>query len=528
MDLPLDNSDGLVNLHNLAKQLNSFPEDKTVPIVLVPGFSGWGSPLFGAVNYWGGVENIPQRLVERGYTVIVTPIGPVSTNWERACELYRQLTFGKFSSFNPSTSEIEEIHDVTVDYGNYFDSDSSGPSTAITSGRKRAILFSQSPKEYDDWKWSEDHKVHFICHSQGGNTVRYLISLMKLGARDVHSEYFGAEGRDTWTVSVTTVGTPHKGTTIIDVLQNFISNSTDQAIKLLARTFAVVSFQSPKQRAYDLQLDHWDICRQGRESFQEMRQRLESNDGPVSKWFKSNHNGFYDNSIKGVSDLNKRAIPTSTHVYYFSLSFHSTISFPCQWPPWTAEALNTFPIALVDFVRRIPLVNGIVDVVAKVGWPFILSLVKFHDVVRWATEAVANRLLREINYNVTVPPPGKYLPRKDVFPLMLPTVYGMGGLDLGDDQKEILGENLGDWYLNDGIVNTESMRGPDDSLVKSISGFPTSTLDGDGLRGVYWHFGVNDQMDHVDEIGVFIEEYTAQCTREMYFNLATIVSRLPY
>ncbi|KAJ8098580.1 hypothetical protein POJ06DRAFT_282562 [Lipomyces tetrasporus] len=544
MDLPLDDSNGLVNLRNLALTLGNLPDDKGVPIVLVPGFAGWGGPLFGAVNYWGGIENIPKLLMERGYTVIVTPIGPLSTNWERACELYRQLTFGKFSCFNPATNEIQEIHDVPIDYGNYFNSDTSGPLYTKTCNRKRAILFSQSPQDYVDWQWREDRKVHFICHSQGGNTVRYLVSLMKLGARDLHPDYFSTGGRDTWTVSVTTLGAPHKGTTIIDALNNFIANSTDQAVKLLARSFAIVSFQSPQHRAYDLQLDHWGICRRdkeptGKESFQEMRQRLESSFGPVSKWYCSNHNAFYDNSIKGVRDLHMKAIPTSSHVYYFSLSFHSTIPFPCYWPSWTAEALNTFPIKLVDFVRKllysIPVVNigaWIIDrileeVANTLGWPIVLSLVSFRDFVRWATQAVANRLLDEIDYDVTLPPPGKYLPRIDVLPFMLPTVYAMGGQELSPEQKDILGENLGDWYLNDGIVNTESMRGPDDSIVRSISGFPTSSINVEGGRGIYWQFGVNNQMDHADEIGVFIEEYTAQCMREMYINLATIVSRLP-
>ncbi|KAK9320295.1 hypothetical protein V1517DRAFT_8090 [Lipomyces orientalis] len=76
-----------------------------------------------------------------------------------------------------------------------------------------------------------------------------------------------------------------------------------------------------------------------------MRQRLESSFGAVSKWYCSNHNAFYDNSIKGVRDLHMKAIPISTPVYYFSLSFHSTIPFPCYW---TAEALNSF-LTLVDF-----------------------------------------------------------------------------------------------------------------------------------------------------------------------------------
>jgi hypothetical protein len=250
-----------------------------------------------------------------------------------------------------------------------------------------------------------------------------------------------------------------------------------------------------------------------------MRQRLESNNGPVRKWLQSNHNGFYDNSIKGVNDLHRKAIPASKHVYYFSLSFHSTVPFPTNWPAWTTEAINSFPISLAIFIRQvlrtIPLLNigGIIEhimdqLIDTVGWAIISSLSSISDLVRWATIAVANRLLREIDYNVTLPSPGKYLPRKDVFPLILPTVYAMGSQDLTPEQKRILGPNLGDWNLNDGIVNTESMRSPDDSIEREISSFPISSIESDWVRGLYWHLGVNDRMDHADEIGVFIEENT--------------------
>jgi hypothetical protein len=298
-------------------------------------------------------------------------------------------------------------------------------------------------------------------------------------------------------------------------------------MKLLARLFATVSFNKPWERTYDLQLDHWGICRDENESFQDMRQRLESRTGPVWRWLQSNRTGFYDNSIKGVNDLHQKAEPTSLHTYYFSLSFHSTVPFPSDWAPWMIDALQSFPVPLVDFIRQlldsIPLINIgawiirqiLKEVVHVAGWRIISSVTSFRHVVRWATTDVANKLLREIDYNVVLPLPGAYLPRKNTLPLMLPTVYAIGGQDLTQEQKDILGPNLGDWYQNDGIVNTESMRGPDDSLVRAISGFPASNVNRDGVRGIYWHFGVNDQMDHADEIGIFIEEDTVSSASKL-------------
>lgn len=115
---------------------------------------------------------------------------------------------------------------MDVSYGKYFDSNpETGPETSYVKDRRRPILFSQTPEMYEHWSWSEEHKVHLICHSQGGNTARYLISLMDRGAEKLHPEYFGIGGRDKWIVSMTTLGTPHRGTTVINVLENLVEVS---------------------------------------------------------------------------------------------------------------------------------------------------------------------------------------------------------------------------------------------------------------------------------------------------------------
>ncbi|KFA81589.1 hypothetical protein S40288_09626 [Stachybotrys chartarum IBT 40288] len=515
----LNDPDGLVNLRNLAKQIeHTTPSNKSIPIVFVPGLSGWGAPLFGAINYFGGVIDIPRLLVDQGYTVIIAPVAPLSTNWERACELYSQLTFGQFSTGNPQTGSIDEVYDVNVDYGSYLTTDPAhAPEKTITAHRRRAILYSNSA-EFRNWKWDRDHKVHFICHSQGGNTVRYLISLMANGSLNFHPAYFSQTGRDEWTVSVTTLGTPHKGTTIIDALERFFSRSTEEAVGLVARLFATASFYAPEKRAYDLQLDHWGICRVAGEDFQDMLARMESVNGPVWKWLRSRKNGFYDNSIKGVHELSEDAINTSQHVYYFSLSFHATIPFPEDWPAWGRDAIDSFPTNIEDFVRgtigSIPiagwLIDRLIDAVTASGWAFITTITSFRLFVGWVTRSVVTRVLGELNYDVVLPDPGRYVPRKDVIPILLPSVYAIGGQELTQDQTTILQPNIGDWFQNDGVVNTESMSGPHNSVVRSISDLPDLDFSLPEKRGIYWHLGVNDKMDHADQIGVFIEQSTVR------------------
>ncbi len=103
---------------------------------------------------------------------------------------------------------------ITIDYGQYFTERTGLPRSA--KNRKPAIQYGGFPA---GWKWSEKNKVHFICHSQGGLTVRLLIKLMQGDFSSRHSKYFTVTGRDSWTKSVVTLGTPHNGTTIIDVLR---------------------------------------------------------------------------------------------------------------------------------------------------------------------------------------------------------------------------------------------------------------------------------------------------------------------
>jgi len=70
------------------------------------------------------------------------------------------------------------------------------------------------------WTWDSERPVHFICHSQGGTTIRYLIELLT----GTHTDLFPGPNFPTsncqdWVASVVTIGTPHKGTTVTDVVQ---------------------------------------------------------------------------------------------------------------------------------------------------------------------------------------------------------------------------------------------------------------------------------------------------------------------
>jgi len=64
---------------------------------------GWGPGEMGDYNYWGGNDDYVELFKSEGFNIIEVSVGPVSSNWERAIEVYYQLKggqvdYGKFHS----------------------------------------------------------------------------------------------------------------------------------------------------------------------------------------------------------------------------------------------------------------------------------------------------------------------------------------------------------------------------------------------------------------------------------------------
>jgi triacylglycerol esterase/lipase EstA (alpha/beta hydrolase family) len=116
---------------------------------------------------------------------------------------------------------------MVVDYGNevgygdkgpkFFDNDNNEdyPKRFRTSC-PRALARGLEP----NWSWSDKSPVHFVCHSQGGTSVRTLIELLSGRHQTQHPKFAG--DRRNWVKSVVTLGTPHRGSTIIDVLKVYV------------------------------------------------------------------------------------------------------------------------------------------------------------------------------------------------------------------------------------------------------------------------------------------------------------------
>jgi len=256
------------------------------PIVLVHGFMGWGPEEMLGYKYWGGFWNIEKHLKKQGFIVYTVSVGPVSSNWERAVETFYQLKGGQ------------------LDYGKAH-SDRFGV-IQKPEGKSYKALYPE---------WDSEHPVHFIGHSMGGQTIRMLDYLLTNqfysdSARTIVEESkLLREKHDGWIKSITTISSPHNGTTYIDVRIKEIP-----FIQNLLGFAAVVG-----SRVYNFDLEHWDLKQKKGESWNEYYNRMQNhpawNSKNVSTW---------DLSISGAREMNTY-VRANPNIYYFSFANTATI-----------------------------------------------------------------------------------------------------------------------------------------------------------------------------------------------------------
>ena len=281
------------------------------PIVLVHGFVGWGPDEMVGYKYWGGFWDIEEYLEEKGFNIITVSIGPVSSNWERAVEIYYQLKGGQ------------------VDYGkNHAD--------------KFDVIQKPEGKTYTALypEWDAEHPVHLLGHSMGGQTVRMLDYLLEnsfyadsLETQYEESELLGQTHPD-FIKSITTISAPHNGTTYFDIriktlpfFQNFIGLA------------AVIDSDF-----YDFDLQHWDLEQKEGENWQDYYNRMEEH----AAW-QSKNISTWDLSVEGARELNT-VMRANPNIYYFS--FATTSSRRDEKTGFFIPAGKIF-ISLRDNVKKI-------------------------------------------------------------------------------------------------------------------------------------------------------------------------------
>ena len=261
------------------------------PIILVHGFGGWGRDEILGYKYWGGIVDFQEELRKDGYEVYTAAIGPYSSNWDRACELYVYIKGG--------TVDYGEAHSKEFHHQRY--------------GRTYPGLYQN---------WDADNKIHLIGHSQGGQTVRVLVQLLAQGSQaeidaapvgESSSLFYGGKA---WVHSVTTISTPHDGTPLADV--------TDNLVIVGQRLVGTIAAITPKiEYCFDFKADQWGISREPGESFLKYMQKV--NESAI--WEKTKDIGNYDLSTEGAKKLNTW-VKAQPNVFYFSWATEQTAKSP--------------------------------------------------------------------------------------------------------------------------------------------------------------------------------------------------------
>lgn len=184
--------------------------------VFVHGLSGWGH--YDAQNaifpYWGlSSGSILKQLNKEGFNCYDASVAPQGSAWDRACELYAQLT-GTITDYGAE-------HSARCGHNRF------GPDFS-----KEALI----PQ------WDENHKINLLGHSFGGVTVRLLAHLMAQGSKAEQDATPQEElsplfkgGHEDWIYSVTALAAPHNGTTAYHIPDDNPDTKT-QMQKLMYKT----------------------------------------------------------------------------------------------------------------------------------------------------------------------------------------------------------------------------------------------------------------------------------------------------
>lgn len=267
-------------------------EGTNYPYVFVHGMMGWGAydGISEKVPYWGGTNgDMLASLRSQGYTCYEASIGKISSNWDRACELYAQLT--------GTVVDYGEAHSAAHNHARFGRS---------YEGNALMPDFGKLDKN------GQLVKINLFGHSMGGPTVRLFVWLLENGAEeeiaasgeDVSELFTGGKGE--YVYSVTTWSAPHNGTPAANILYD------ETPTAYLLAFMGNVLGSSSMAGVWDYQLEQYGLT-----SVPSQGIKANLNPAGIKKFVTSDDNCGYDLTIRGAQALNDR-IDTVDGVYYFS------------------------------------------------------------------------------------------------------------------------------------------------------------------------------------------------------------------
>ena len=238
--------------------------------VFVHGLSGWGSYDFQNhfLKYWGmRGGDLMKYLNNEGFSCVSASVAPHGSAWDRACELYAQLS-GTVVDYGKEHSERCHHERFGTDYS------------------EKPLIES----------WSAENKINLIGHSFGGATVRLMSELMANGSEAEQNATDGDDlsplfegGKADWIYSITALASPHNGTTAYDVSE--VEDDVPNTLKY--------KYQSA------------------------LNSMVASANGVDDDGKADFDNANYDMYLDNAAELNER-ISTLENVYYFSIPCTAT------------------------------------------------------------------------------------------------------------------------------------------------------------------------------------------------------------
>jgi triacylglycerol lipase len=391
------------------------------PIVLVHGFLGFGpTELQGTgFRYWGGFNDVAGHMQTYNgiHQVFAAGVGPVSSNWDRAVELYYQIKGGCADYGSKHTAQYAAYGAIQKPAGKCWAADPNN-----------------NPNHYPLALypvWDASHPIHLVSHSQGGQTIRTMIQLMENGSPN-GDEGGGAlygSGKTGWIKSATTISTPHNGTTLRDVIVDYVPKISE----LAGDVVQVAGLGGSTNPIYKFRLEQFDLAQGLAETFWDFLARIKG----APFWSLANHDAAqWDLGPDGARELNNW-VKTSPNVYYYSIGTVAT-----EQGGWccnsTDRLIAPFQSSSYQYARD--------DMI------FFLK--------NTAGEWVVPSILQS----------------------------GMGSYTQSDSSRVIIDSS---WFRNDGVVNTVSMKSPAGQPVRNFDGSSVrGTWNYLGYYNQYDHFDV--------------------------------------
>ena len=272
------------------------------PYVYVHGLFGWGEDegIDDTLPYWGSAScSLMDEMNKRHYESYAASVGPMSSNWDRVCELYAQIT------------------GTRVDYG------------AAHSEKYHHSRYGRTYSEPMIEGWGEPDadgnikKINLVGHSFGGAAVRTLTALLEYGSAeeqaatnpdDISPLFTGGKGY--YINSVTALCAPHNGTTLTYIADNMNLTELGEAACYI---YAGFMGRSKLNGYVDFHLEQFGLT------------RIPGDDSTPEEAFikafitimSQPDNAMFDMYPERAEEINKTAKPVDG-VYYFSYSYQTT------------------------------------------------------------------------------------------------------------------------------------------------------------------------------------------------------------